>query len=126
MSQDFDFTGRSALITGAASGIGAACAAWLTTAGGPDHPAYWVLGYLSSPGLAALQRRPARPRPEILSRAFGAWVRELRQRKNLTQTDVAQAPAQRTDERRGGLIARQIFGYDLTRSSVPAAKGSDR
>lgn len=25
-----------------------------------------------------------------MSRAFGAWVRELRQRKTLTQTDVAQ------------------------------------
>jgi hypothetical protein len=27
---------------------------------------------------------------ERVSRAFGAWVRELRQRKKLTQTDVAQ------------------------------------
>ena len=32
MTQDLDFSGRAALITGAASGIGAACAAWLADA----------------------------------------------------------------------------------------------
>lgn len=54
---------------------------WLTTAGGPDHPAYWVLGYLSSPGLAALLRRPPpkrpvpRPRgPAIVFEAPDGWV----------------------------------------------------
>ncbi len=33
MTRELDFSGRSALITGAASGIGAACAAWLTDHG---------------------------------------------------------------------------------------------
>src|SRR5690606_10810921 len=31
MADDLDFSGKSVLITGAASGIGAACAAWLDT-----------------------------------------------------------------------------------------------
>jgi NAD(P)-dependent dehydrogenase (short-subunit alcohol dehydrogenase family) len=33
MASDLDFTGRTALVTGAASGIGAACAAWLARHG---------------------------------------------------------------------------------------------
>jgi 2-keto-3-deoxy-L-fuconate dehydrogenase len=33
MIQDFDFAGRTALVTGAASGIGAACAVWLAERG---------------------------------------------------------------------------------------------
>lgn len=33
MASDFDFTGRTILITGAASGIGSACAAWLAARG---------------------------------------------------------------------------------------------
>jgi 2-keto-3-deoxy-L-fuconate dehydrogenase len=33
MKQPFDFTGKSALVTGAASGIGAACAKWLAAHG---------------------------------------------------------------------------------------------
>lgn len=32
---------------------------WLKTSGGQGHPAYWVLGYLSSPGLVSSLRRPA-------------------------------------------------------------------
>ena len=54
---------------------------WLTTSGGRDHPAYWVLGYLSSPGLAASVRRPPtkpkpkQPRPSaILFDAPDGWV----------------------------------------------------
>ena len=38
---------------------------WLETTGGPHHPAYWVLGYLSSPGLATfLQRPPPKSKPK--------------------------------------------------------------
>jgi len=33
MTSEFDFTGKTALVTGAASGIGAACAAWLAHRG---------------------------------------------------------------------------------------------
>lgn len=32
--------------------------AWLNTTGGQDHPAYWILGYLSGAGLASHLRRP--------------------------------------------------------------------
>jgi hypothetical protein len=38
---------------------------WLKTTGGPHHPAYWVLGYLSSRGLANFLRRPPpKPKPK--------------------------------------------------------------
>ena len=48
---DHDFSGRTALITGAASGIGAACARWLDRHG----IARLVLVDLDGPGLDALQ-----------------------------------------------------------------------
>jgi hypothetical protein len=35
--------------------------AWLRTAGGRDHPAYWVLGYLMAPRLARELLRPPKP-----------------------------------------------------------------
>jgi NAD(P)-dependent dehydrogenase (short-subunit alcohol dehydrogenase family) len=48
---DLDFSGKSVLITGAASGIGAACAAWLAAHGA----ARLVLVDLDEAGLAALE-----------------------------------------------------------------------
>jgi NAD(P)-dependent dehydrogenase (short-subunit alcohol dehydrogenase family) len=50
MSTELDFSGRTALITGAASGIGAACAAWLAQRGAERL----VLVDLDEAGLAAL------------------------------------------------------------------------
>lgn len=50
MAQDFDFSGRAALITGAASGIGAAAAQWLAARG----MARLVLVDRDAAGLAAL------------------------------------------------------------------------
>jgi hypothetical protein len=37
--------------------------AWLKASAGPDHPAYWVLGFLSSPDLATHLLQPAIPPP---------------------------------------------------------------
>jgi NAD(P)-dependent dehydrogenase (short-subunit alcohol dehydrogenase family) len=51
MAQDLDFSGKSILITGAASGIGAACASWLAQRGAKRL----VLVDLDEAGLAALE-----------------------------------------------------------------------
>jgi hypothetical protein len=54
-------------------------ATWLETTGGPDHPAYWVKGYLSGAGLATFLRRPPPkpkppPRSAIVFEAPDGWT----------------------------------------------------
>jgi len=51
MASEFDFTGRTALVTGAASGIGAACSRWLDAHGTGK---LWLVD-TDSKGLAALK-----------------------------------------------------------------------
>lgn len=51
MASKFDFSGRSALVTGAASGIGAACAHWLDA---HEIEQLWLVD-LDAAGLAALE-----------------------------------------------------------------------
>jgi hypothetical protein len=43
---------------------------WLKTSAPPDHPGYWILGYLSLPGLARELLRPPEPPPRGPTIAF--------------------------------------------------------
>lgn len=78
MTTSFDFTGRTALITGAASGIGAACARWLDRHGA----SHLVLVDVDADGLAALDLTCTADRvagsvadPELWARLESGWDR---------------------------------------------------
>jgi hypothetical protein len=61
--------------------------AWLKASAGPDHPAYWVLGFLSSPDLATHLIRPTAPPPRgpalTLDAPEGWKVKEVSSRLDL-------------------------------------------
>lgn len=65
MSEIFAFRGRTAIVTGAASGIGAALAEALA-----DRGCHLILADIDAAGLAAIAERVARPRQDVTTRVL--------------------------------------------------------